>query len=141
MAGPGLEYGSQFVERFRLRVDQDRVSSCVGIGLGSLERFVLAPAGDKGFCSSNDDELGENLRGLRCPDLAAVFFDWNQFSTDPCVETAALRVDVVLDANSGYASSFPVVDGAHDVQRISVPRVAIGDDGNRDSLRNVALDR
>src|SRR5215467_6500745 len=120
-------------------MNQDGVSSGFGIGLCPLQRFVLSPPGDQRLCAGDHQEVRHSLSRLGRFDLPAVLFDRNQLPADAGVKTAALRVYVVLDANGGDSGPLTVVDGAHDIQRIAVSGIAIGDDRDIHSLGDVAL--
>ena len=80
------------------------------------------------------------MRGLGGFDFSAMFLDRNKFPPNACVKAASFRVHIVFNADGSDAGSFPVVDGPHDVERISISGVAIGDHGNTDGVHDVALD-
>ncbi len=121
-------------------MDQDRVCSGLRIGLRSFQGLILPPARNQGFRAGNDHEVRHGLRRLRSFDFSTVFVDRNQLAANACVKTAALRIHVVFNANGGDAGPFAVVHRAHDVQRVSVTRVAIRDHRNVHGCGNVTLD-
>src|SRR5262249_10101754 len=84
-------------------------------------------------------EVRHRLSRLGRFDLPAVLFDRNQLPADAGVKTAAFRVYVVLDADGGDPGPLTVVHGAHDIQRIAVSGIAIGDDRDIHCVGDVAL--
>src|SRR5690242_11107416 len=120
-------------------MDQYGVGSRFGIGLRTLQGFLLTPTGNQRFRAGDHHEVRHRLGRLRGFDFSAMFFNWNQLTADTGVKTATLRVDVVLDADGGDTGPFTVVDGAHDIQRIAVSRIAIGDNGDAHRFGDVAL--
>ena len=69
-----------------------------------------------------------------------MFLQRDQFTPDAGIETTAFWIDIVLDADRGDSGAFLVVDGAHDVQGVAVPRVAIRDNRNADRFGDVPFD-
>ncbi len=115
----------ELIDRLR-RFDEDRVDTEVARGLGSADRLVEA---DRGTCvgASGDVqvraviECGPQLRQplLTRHDLLAGHVP------------APLGPHLVFEEDAGRPRGLPHLDGADDVERVAVARVAIHDDHRR----------
>src|SRR5207247_7678200 len=70
----------------------------------------------------------------------AMFVDGDQLAADARIEAAPLWKHVVLDTDRGDPGPFVVRDGAHDIQRVPVAGVAVGDNRNADGFDHVPFD-
>ena len=120
-------------------MNQYGIGTGLRIGLGAFQRLLLTPTGNQGFGASDDHEIGHRLCRFGSLNLPAMFIDGDQLPADAGVKTAPLGIDVILNADRSNTRSLTIVDGAHDVQGIAVPGVAIRNNGDGHRFRNVAF--
>jgi len=115
-------------------------------GVGAGGRVGPCPAESLFHAEARDQRLGagDHGEGGVAPsrsgsfDLPRVLVDCHEIAANPCVKAAPLREVVVLDADAGRARALELADRPHDVDRVAVAVVAVGDDGDADGVDDAA---
>eukprot|EP00053_Salpingoeca_punica_P018045 m.175368 g.175368 ORF g.175368 m.175368 type:complete len:306 (+) comp17345_c0_seq2:2030-2947(+) len=121
-----------------LAVDEDGISTGVGVGMGAAQGLLQVPAGNEGLDTGNDAEVGVRLRILAGADLHGELVDVGQGLVRAAVEQGVgLGEELVLHACAGNAARLQLAHEAAGVVEVAVAGVGVQQDGRSGGVAHV----